>query len=758
MNTMMFKFKFLLIVLISSPFLSFAQVTTSTSPNIIFILIDDLGYMDTAVYGSTFYETPNIDQLASDGIRFTHGYEAAPRCAASRTSIMTGKFEARPSVSSGMYLPSDNHEKGYAETTWAQALKDQGYKTFFIGKWHLGHDSSHYPDKFGFDINIAGCNLGSPPSYWYPYTDGDDVLPDLSTGGTEGEYLTDRITQEVEDFIDDHVLNSPTVPFVTMISHYAVHTPLEAKAADESYFQTKADNQNYTGPETENQLTAQAKLNQDNAAYAAMIKSMDESVAAIRQNLIDNEIEDNTIIVFTSDNGGLSTTEIGGTRELSTSSKPLRGGKTWLYEGGVRLPLIIYGPDYRSGVVEDTPVVGTDFFPTFLEMAGVPLLPSQHLDGESFQDILLTNANGGDASWTRNKSIVWDFDFSSTGTANVSMAAVRSGNYKLIEHKYDNRFELFDVVNDIGENIDLSTTNTTTLNALKDSLYSFRSEAGITHRVTNSSFKSTNTYLYENMNTETGSGIVEDFGCAAPSASDKIIFNAGFECWYDLDWSLLVDASQAAIFLDSESAANTGNSGAQIQVSTGGSLGKVKLINTPNYNNFNGATVTVGAYIKSPDAARFKFQIKVSYTDDTTETFISSTKYTGTDSYKFYSDDFVIPKKDTESIEVRLQCGQTVGTIFVDDWYSKSVGGSLSTPLVDEISVIISPNPTQNIIHIDGPLITKEVLLIDGAGRLLKKKIGDIESLDVHELTSGVYYLIIFFENNTHVTKRIIKN
>ena len=748
---------FFLAVFCSQLFLT-AQVTTSTSPNIIFILIDDLGYMDTACYGSTFYETPNIDQLATDGIRFTHGYEAAPRCAASRTSIMTGKFEARPSVSSGMYLPSDNHAKGYAETTWAQALKDEGYKTFFIGKWHLGHEASHYPDKFGFDINIAGCDFGSPPSYWYPYTDGDDVLPDLSTGGVEGEYLTDRITQEVEDFIDDHVTNSPTVPFVTMISHYAVHTPLEAKEADEAYFQTKADNQNYTGPETENQLTAQAKLNQDNAAYAAMIKSMDESVAAIRQNLIDNEIEDNTIIIFTSDNGGLSTKEIVGTRELSTSSKPLRGGKTWLYEGGIRLPLIIYGPDYRSGVVEDTPVVGTDFFPAFLEMAGVSLLPNQHLDGESFEELLLTNANGGDTNWSRNKSIVWNFDYSSAGTANVSMAAVRSGNYKLIEHKYDNRFELFDVVNDIGENTDLSATNTTTLNALKDSLYSFRSEAGITHRVTNSSFKSTNTYLYENMNTETGSSILEDYGCATPSASDKIVFNEGFECWYDLDWTLLVDETQAATFTDSDSEANTGDSGAKIEVITGGSLGKVKLINTPNYNNFNAATVTVGAYVKSVDGARFKFQIKVSYSDDTTETFISSTKYTGTSDYELYSDDFVIPSKDTESIEVRLQGGQTVGTILVDDWYSKAEGGSLSTPLIDKKLVIVSPNPTRNFIHIRGPLITQEVLLIDSTGKLLKKKLGDVELLDVQDLSTGVYYLKIFFENNKHMTKRIIKN
>ena len=549
-----------------------AQVTTSTAPNIIFFIVDDLGYMDTACYGSTYYETPNIDQLATDGIRFTHGYEAAPRCAASRTSIMTGKFEARPSVSLGMYLPSDNNDKGYAETTWAQALKDQGYKSFFIGKWHLGHDEDHYPDSFGFDINIAGCDFGSPPTYWYPYIDGDDVMPDLSTGGVEGEYLTDRITDEVAGFIDDHVANSPTVPFVAMVSHYGVHVPFEAKEADVTYYQTKADNQNYTGPETEVQLTADVKLNQDNATYAAMIKSIDESVGALRQNLIDNNIADNTVIVFTSDNGGLSTNEIGSTRERATSNKPLRGGKTWLYEGGVRLPLIVYGPDYREGVVEDEPVVGTDFFPTFLDMAGVSMLPNQHLDGESFEKILLKPANGGDENWSRNKSIVWNFNYASKGTANVSMAALRSGDYKLLEHKYDNRFELFDVVNDIGENTDLSVSNPTKLNQLKDSLFAFRSEAGIVHRVTNSTFRETNIFLYENMNSETGSSVVEDYGCATPSASDGIVYNEGFECWYDLDWSLVVDSSQAASFMDAETDGRSGSSGAEITITTGGGL------------------------------------------------------------------------------------------------------------------------------------------------------------------------------------------
>lgn len=735
----------------------FSQVTTSTSPNIIFFIVDDLGYKDLSCYGSTFYETPNIDALATEGIRFTHGYEAAPRCVASRTSIMTGKFESRPSVFLGMYLPEDNHEKGYAETTWAQTLKDQGYKTFFIGKWHLGHDEDHYPDSFGFDINIAGCDFGAPPTYWYPYSDAERTMPDLSEGGFEGEYLTDRITQEVEGFIDSHVANQPNVPFMAMVSHYAVHTPLEAPEDDVAYFQAKADAQNYTGPETENQLTAEAKLNQDHAIYAATIKSVDESLGALRQNLIDNNIADNTIIIVTSDNGGLSTTEIGGTRELVTSNKPLRGGKTWLYEGGVRLPLIVYGPNYRKGVVEETPVVGTDFYPTFLEMAGVPLLPEQHLDGESFQELLLTAENGGDAAFTRKKSIIWDYNYASKGTANVSMAAVRSGNYKLIEHKYDNRFELFDVVNDIGENNDLSQTNPTLVQQLRDTLFTYRSTAGVPHRVLNKGFREMNTYLYGNMNAKTGSSISESYGCAEPSNPDAIVFNEGFECWYDLDWTLSVDVSQEAYLKDAQGKARSGNSAAHIEVTSGGSLGKVKLLNTPFYYNFNGATITVGAHIKSPDAARFKFQIKVFYEDGTNETMISSTKYTATENYKYFSDDFSIPAKDTESVEVRLHCGQTTGDIYIDDWFSKVVGTELSVPLRDEDAVQLYPNPVTDFVQIGGPYIVDKVVVTNQKGQLVKIEKADVERIDLSGLAPGVYHLKLFFENNTHLFKQIIK-
>lgn len=741
-----------------------AQVTTHTAPNIIFFIVDDLGYMDLSCYGSNFYETPNIDQLATDGIRFTHGYEAAPRCAASRTSIMSGKFESRPSVSASMYLPSDNHEKGYAETTFAQALKDEGYKTFFIGKWHLGHDEDHYPDDFGFDVNIAGCDFGSPPTYWFPYSVGDKVMPDLSNerhasyvenGIDKDEYLTDRITNEVKDFISDHVENSPKVPFLAMVSHYGVHTPFEAKKSDSAYYKNKVIAQDYKGAEYETDLTMETKLNQDNEVYAAMVKSIDESLGDLRQSLIDNGIADNTVIVITSDNGGLSTKEHGSTRERATSNKPLRGGKTWLFEGGIRLPLIVYGPKYRSGVVESRPVVGTDFYPTFLEMAGVNLLPNQHLDGESFEKVLLTNANGGDENHTRSKSIYWNFDYASGGTANVSMAAVRYGNYKLLEYKYDNRFELYDVVNDIGETTDISSTNPVLLEQLKDTLFSFRSNAGISHRVTNSGFKETNRELYDSMNAALGTDIQEDYGCSTPQES-KIIYNKGYECWYDLDWNLGVTAPAQATTKNAASQSRTGSNGAHINITATDALWKVRTENTSYYDDFNGATVKVGAYVKSSNSNKIKFQLKTDNSDGSSKTYVSG-KFITNSTYQYYEHTFQLEAIETDALTIRLQCGEDLGDVYIDDWNSEVTNSNLSSPNIDVSAFVISPNPTHDLIHIDGPFITKKVLVIDQTGKLVKKKNGDIEQISLADLQSGVYIVKVFFQNNTHIIKRIVK-
>ncbi len=754
---------------------AFSQVTTKDSPNIIFFIVDDLGYYDLSVYndllvdGQDIYETPNIDALASEGILFTHGYEAAPRCTASRTSIMTGKFESRPSVSNGMYLASDKNVNGYAEITFAQALKNKGYKTFFIGKWHLGHDTDHEPDDFGFDINLGGSGIGAPETYYHPY---GNEMPGISNGGSPGDYLTDRITALTNHFIGTHITSARKQPFLAMVSHYGVHTPLEARPVplndtdgihdDVTYFQNKIDKKKYSVPEFENDLTAKTKLRQDNATYAAMIKSIDESLGSIRAKLVSEGIADNTVIIFTSDNGGLSTTKINGNRKLSTSSRPFRGGKTWLYEGGIRLPLIVYGPGYRTNAVENEPIVGTDFFPTMLEIAGIDLLPKQHLDGESFKDLLLTPANGGDATYSRKNPIIWDFNFSSNGTGNVSMAAIRKGDFKLLEFKYNNVFELYNVVTDPGETTDLSKSNPAKLKELKTALFKYRSDAGIRHRVTNSRHLSTNKALYDKMNSITKSNIQPDFGCATPKSKD-IVYNYGHECWYDLDWFLDFDSPQSAMIEDAGSLdARTGEVAAKITVTNGGGFGDVRLINTPYYDNFAGGNIKVSTHTKSPNEFKYKIQVKVNYDSGSVKKF-TSPEITASSVYAkqtFYVSSSDIGNDATESVEVRVLLGKNRNrTIFFDDWSAELTGITLSTPIFDESKISVYPNPTSGYIKIKGPFaVTKAYIFDDRTGELVKKSIGDVELINMIDLPKGIYILKAFVEGHQFFTKKIIKN
>lgn len=772
-----------------------AMMQAQQRPNIIFFVVDDLGYMDLGCYGSTTIKTPNIDALASDGIRFTHHYAAAPRCAASRTSMMTGKFESRPSVATSMYLASDNNVNGYAETTWAQALKDNGYKTFFIGKWHLGHDTSHYPDDFGFDINIAGDEHGSPPTYWYPYAGIDEetgLTGSLNTAvgtgavditaarhsnfigangvagaapatGEEEEYLTDRITWEVNDFIHNHVTTTPTVPFMAMVAHYGVHVPFEAKSSYVSTAQTDINNAGFTGAEFVQDLTTETKLQQDNATYNAMIKSIDDSLGAIRQKLVAEGIANNTIIVLTSDNGGLSTNEHGSNRERATSNKPLRMGKTWLYDGGIRLPLIVYGPNYRSGVVEDEPVINTDYFPTFLEMGDTALMPTQHLDGESFEKLLLTSANGGDANYTKTKPMFWNFDYASGGTADVSMAAYREGQYKLCELKYTSGFELYDVVNDPGETTDLSASMPAKVAELKDKLFQFRTDAGISHRVTNTGFINVNKRLYDAMNTAMGTNVQASYGCAEPNGTtNDIIYNGGFDCWYDLDWSLYKDAaysSGAATFADAGVNSRTGGKGAKVTVATGGSVGKIRLVNSTYYGNFKGGDLTLSVYAKSPVASKFKYQILVKYADGTSATYLSPSNFTTTSTYAKYSYTFptaTISTKETTSIEVRIQCGLTVGDIYFDDFEGKVSGITLSTPLTEEESAkLVSYDDDLNSIVLDTDTKIGQVYVIDATGSVVKLVKGNVKTIHVGTLSKGIYIVKVFLENGKIATKKI---
>ncbi len=453
--------------LVSGPL--FRCNTMSGRPNILFILVDDLGWKDLGCYGSTFYETPNIDRLAAEGMRFTDAYAACPVCSPTRASIMTGKYPARLGLTD--WIPGRFHNRGqepenrlvppefkpyldHKETTLAEALKENGYKTGFFGKWHLG-DEPYWPEHQGFDINKGGWTRGAPYySHYNPETDrwtGESGYfspyknPRLDDG-PEGEYLTDRLTQETMDFIEDNQNQS----FLAYLSFYTVHNPLAGKEKLVERFRQKAKEMGLTEKQQfeENPEWADTRpyglwrqrLVQANPEYAAMIYSLDENVGKLMHKLDDLDLADNTVLVFMADNGGLATAE-----GSPTTNAPLRTGKGWLYEGGIRESMIIKWPGVvKPGSVCSEPVISTDFYPTILQMTQSGLKPDQHQDGESLVPLLR-----GEESLHRD-CLYWHYPHYSNQGGNPG-SAIRCGNYKLITDYETERLELYDLKADIGE-------------------------------------------------------------------------------------------------------------------------------------------------------------------------------------------------------------------------------------------------------------------------------------------------------------------
>jgi arylsulfatase A-like enzyme len=429
-----------------------------TKPNVLFFLVDDMGWMDAGYQGSKFYETPNIDKLASQGVKFTNAYASHPRCVPSRYSLITGKYPARaqmPGPGEGKLRPGDEGKLKSEEVTLADAMKEGGYSTFFAGKWHLA-TSGTFPEDVGFDVNIAGGHAGSPISYFYPYNEGKQMgkkepIEGLEEG-KEGEYLTDRITDETIKYLENHSNVEPKQPFLAYVSHYAIHEPLEAKQEYIEKFQNKLKRMSYSGPEYIEEGTGTTKMHQNDPVYAAMIYSMDESLGRITQTLEKLGQLDNTIIIFFSDNGGLSNRGFR-PRTVATSNYPLRAGKGHLYEGGVREPMIVKWPGVtKAGTVSDAIVTGTDFFPTILEMAKLPLQTEAHLDGESFV-WALKNEKG----ISKDRPIFWHSPISRPhATGDNNCTAMRKGKYKLIEWYEEDRVELYDLEKDISEKVNIA--------------------------------------------------------------------------------------------------------------------------------------------------------------------------------------------------------------------------------------------------------------------------------------------------------------
>jgi arylsulfatase A len=445
-------------------------------PNVLLIVVDDMGWADSAVYGSAFYETPAIARLARDGTRFTHFYSASPVCSPTRASLMTGQYPARIGITdwiggrdAGVLQPPPNVERLPLEhVTIGEAFAQAGYATGYIGKWHLGV-GPYMPSGQGFAFTKAVNNAGQPASYFFPYKDpnGEAVnVPDLEDG-REGEYLTDRLTDEAIRFLEKR----RTQPFLLVFSHYAVHTPIQAQSDLMAKYEARAAALYGSEPgSTRTEPGATTKTRQDSPAYAAMIESVDRSVARLRGSLDRLGLAENTIVMLVSDNGGLST--LAGSRgNAPTANLPLRAGKGWLYEGGIRIPAIVAGPRVKAAAVVDTPAVTTDVYPTLLSLAGLDPRPGQHRDGVDLRPLL-----SGSGRVARD-AIFFHFPHYH-GSGNRPSSAVRAGDWKLVEWLEDGRIELYNLAKDPGEARDLAAEEGAVAARLKARLDGWRKDVG----------------------------------------------------------------------------------------------------------------------------------------------------------------------------------------------------------------------------------------------------------------------------------------
>jgi len=467
-------------------------------PNVIFILLDDYGYTDLGCYGSKYYLTPNIDRLAKQGVRFTDAYAACPVSSPTRASIMTGKYPVNTGITdwipgrqaSNSGSPTDKLialpftlQLDLNEITIAEVLKNNGYKTMISGKWHLGETEEYWPENQGFDVNKGGFSKGSPVKnktangYFSPY--GNPRLED----GPVGEYLTDRQTDEAIAFITNNMSNQ----FYLYLSYYAVHNPMQGKEELIEYFIHRADSMGLSKQEafTRNKDWILPSMNnnykeriiQNNPVYAAMIYSVDLNIGKLIAKLEELKLNKNTIIIFTSDNGGLSTAE-----GSPTCNAPLRAGKGWLYEGGIRVPLIVRYPSNGKQDSEiKTPVSSIDYFSTIIEMTG-STVTDVNTDGVSFVSLFKEDM-------LKERPLFWHYPhYSPQGFEPGS--AVRMGKFKLIDNFQSGKQELYDLESDISETNDISVSNPQKTKELFILLKEWRTKTGAKMMIQNPSWDS----------------------------------------------------------------------------------------------------------------------------------------------------------------------------------------------------------------------------------------------------------------------------
>ena len=445
-------------------------------PNILFILADDLGWCDLSAEGSDFYESPHIDRIASGGMRFTQGYATCQVCSPSRASILTGKYTPRHGITdyigaatgeswrdAGRFtkmLPPE-YERGLRadEITFAEVCRRSGYRTFFAGKWHLG-DEGAFPEDFGFEINKGGWTAGSPSGgYFAPW-----INPKLEPGA-DGECLPLRLARETAQFIDDH----KSEPFLAYLSFYSVHGPIETSKERWEKFRSKA----VAGGVPEKRFIFDRNLPvrqvQDCPVYAGMIQAMDDAVGLVLDALDRHGLSENTIVCFTSDNGGVSSGD-----SFSSSMLPLRGGKGRQWEGGIREPLYVRLPRLiKAGSTCNVPVTGIDFYPTFLELAGIPVPPEQAVDGKSMVALL----TGEQDREIAERDLFWHYPHYGNQGGDPS-SIIRRGPWKLIHYHEDSHDELYNLDVDPGELNDVFTDNRSLATELRQRLDTWMKEVG----------------------------------------------------------------------------------------------------------------------------------------------------------------------------------------------------------------------------------------------------------------------------------------
>jgi arylsulfatase A-like enzyme len=446
-----------------------------SKPNVVLIFADDLGWSDLACYGSDLHETPNLDRFAQDGVRFTDAY-AMSVCSPSRASLLTGKHAARLHItiwSEGsrggpknrrLIEASSLHDLPQTETTLARRFHDAGYLTALVGKWHLG-DADHSPESHGFDVNIGGTQWGAPHTFFWPYR-GSGRFPEFRyvphlEFGKRGEYLTDRLTDEALRVID-HAGNQP---FFLYLAHHAPHTPMEAKADDVSHFEAKL----------------RPGQHHQNAVYAAMVKSLDDSVGRVLAHLKARGLDQNTIVIFTSDNGGYIGTEKGQTVPV-TSNVPLRSGKGSLYEGGIRVPFIVRWPGVTPAGAEcHEPVILMDLFHTLTGALSFEKSKGA-ADGRDIGPLLR------DPAQTLKREALY-FHYPHYYPTTTPVGAIRANDWKLLEYFEDGRTELYNLQSDPGETKDLAKQNPEKTRALLNQLHQWREQVGAAMPVVNPAFK-----------------------------------------------------------------------------------------------------------------------------------------------------------------------------------------------------------------------------------------------------------------------------